>query len=54
MKEEANNVSAGTIRVELRYCERCGALQVTAVDRSLRPCARCASLLAWLGAGAQR
>jgi len=54
MKDEKGNGHATHVRVELRYCERCGALGIQAQGAGAHPCLRCASLLAWLGAEAQR
>ncbi len=41
-------------RMELRYCERCGALKVEAANTNQRSCTRCAELLAWMGVGGAR
>ncbi len=42
------------IRMELSYCERCGALRIQPANCHARFCAGCSKTLAWIGAEARR
>lgn len=41
------------VPMELRYCPRCGALQVRPAHSDANACSRCANVLAWMGMGAR-
>ena len=46
---EANRIAE--MRMELKYCERCGALQIQPRGQAQPSCTRCVATLAWLGEG---
>lgn len=53
MKSEASEKKeTSVIRVELRYCPRCGALSIGTAEQYF--CTQCVGALRWLYAKAQR
>lgn len=42
------------MRMELNYCERCGALSVHAAETPVWVCAACTKALRWLREGGRR
>lgn len=53
-EQEAMELAAEIERLELAYCERCGALRVRAVDDRRKFCGQCSACLQWMGLEARR